>query len=167
MNPIHAHLMLNHAPLFGSAAACALLAYALMRDHDAYKRLAYLIMVLAGLTGPIVAFSGDEAAERIESLSVYPDKVIHAHEEAGEAAAVALGLMGVLAFLQSATYMFPNLARLRNRTALLLLLVGAAVFAWTAYTANLGGKIRHGEELGAGNAAGAAPAGTAGESAGE
>lgn len=164
MNPIHIHLILNHAPLFGSAAACALLAYALLRDHDAYKRLAYVIMVLAGLVGPLVSFSGDEAAERIEALSVNPDKAIHAHEEAGEAAVVGLGLMGVLAFLQLATYMFPNLARLRKRTALPVLLVSAGVFAWTAYTANLGGKIRHGEELGAGNAAGAAPADVTGES---
>lgn len=114
MNPIHAHLILNHAPLFASAAACALLAYALMRDHDDYKRLAYLILVLAGLVGPLVALSGDKAAERIESLAIIPDQAIHAHEEAGEAAVAALGLVGVLAFLQLATYLFPNLTRLKN-----------------------------------------------------
>lgn len=38
--------------------------------------------------------------------------------------------------------------------AILVLILGAGVFAWTAYTANLGGKIRHGEELSGGNAGG-------------
>ena len=158
MNPIHIHLMLNHVPVLGAFLACALLAYALIRDHEPYKKLAYVILAVVGLAAPIVAVSGEKAAEGIESLAVVPDPAVHAHEEAGEGAEIALVALGILAFLQLCSYLFPNLHRLRGRTAPLLLLGAAAAFAWSAYTANLGGKIRHGEELRTGGAVGGAPA---------
>jgi hypothetical protein len=147
MNPVHVHLMVNHVPVLGAFMACALLGFALLRDHEPYKKLAYVILAIVGLSAPIVAFSGEKAEERIETLAAIPDPAIHAHEEAGEAVEIASGVLGFLAFLQLCSYLFPNMARARGRTAVLLLLGAAASFAWAAYTANLGGKIRHAEEL--------------------
>lgn len=148
MNPAQIHLMTNHIPLFGAAAACLLLAYALLRGNAPYQRLAYVILVLSALATPVAFFSGDGAEDKVEGLIGVAKSRIHAHEEAGEAAAIGMALLGVLAAAQLLLGGLPNLARWRAKGAYLVLLASALAWGWVGWTAHLGGLIRHGAELG-------------------
>lgn len=158
MTPVHIHLMLNHLPLFATLFAILLLAYALFRDVEPYRKLSYVILVLAGLATPVVFFSGGKSEDKVEHIAGVSESAIEEHEEAGESALAAMSVVGVLAFLQLCLYLFPNLSRFRSKSALLILAVSAIAFGLVAHAANEGGKIRHGHELGA-----PAPTGTGGE----
>lgn len=61
MNPAQIHLMLNHLPVFASAAAALFLAYALMRGNATYQRAAYALLIAAALAAPVVVLSGHGA----------------------------------------------------------------------------------------------------------
>lgn len=148
MNPVQIHLMFNHAPLFGAASACLLLAYALLRGNISYQRLAYVILVLAAVSTPFVFFSGDGAEDKVDGLIGVAKSRIHAHEEAGEAAAIGMVVLGILAAAQLFIAGLPNLARWRAKGAYLVLLGSALAWGWIGWTAHLGGMIRHGAELG-------------------
>ncbi len=162
MNPVQIHLMLNHAPLFGAATACLLLAYALLRGNMPYQRLAYVVLVVAALSTPVVFLSGHGAEDKVDGLIGVAESRIHAHEEAGEAAAVGMIVLGVLAAAQLFIAGLPNLARWRAKGAYLVLLASALAWGWIGWTAHLGGLIRHGAELGS-PAPLSAPAGDGGE----
>jgi hypothetical protein len=148
MNAAHIHLLFNHLPVFACAAAAMLLAYALIKDSEPYRKLSYVLLVIAGLSAPAVSFSGQRAEERVEGIPGVYRSDLHEHEEAGEAATAAMLALGALAIGNLALYAFPNTGRIRGRIALLILVGSLSAFAWSAWTANLGGKIRHTPELG-------------------
>lgn len=148
MNSVHVHLLLNHMPVMGTAFACVLLGFAMFKEMESFKKLAYIILVFSALATPPVFLSGEGAEEKVEHLQGVSESVIHEHEEAGEAALAAMIALGFLSLGQLGLYLFPNLARLRKRTAFVILIASGLAFAWLAWTANLGGLIRHGEELG-------------------
>lgn len=148
MNPAQIHLMLNHLPLFASATAGLLLAYALLRGNLAYQRLAYVLLVVAAIAAPLVFFSGHGAEDKVEGLIGVSERRIHAHEEAGEGAAIGMVLLGLLAAAQLVLGGLPHAARWRARGAWVVLIGALAACSWTAWTAHLGGLIRHGAELG-------------------
>lgn len=149
MNAVHIHLFLNHLPVMGTAFACMLLGFAMFKEMENFKKLAYVILVFCALATPPVFLSGEGAEEKVEHLQGVSEKAIHEHEEAGETALAAMIALGFLSLGQLGLYLFPNMARLRKRTALVVLIGSGLAFAWLAWTANLGGLIRHGEELGA------------------
>ena len=149
MNAAHIHLLLNHLPIMGTAFAFLLLAFAMLKEIESFKKLAYAILVFSALATPSVFLSGEGAKERVEHMQGISDKTIEEHEEAGEAALAAMIALGVLSLCQLGLYLFPNLGRLRHRTAFGILIASGLAFAWLAWTANLGGLIRHGEEFGA------------------
>ncbi|MEO6096040.1 MAG: hypothetical protein ABIW76_10235 [Fibrobacteria bacterium] len=148
MTPVHIHLMLNHLPVFASAIALLLLGYALAREHESYKKLAYVILIAAGLATPMVFLSGERSEEKVEDIAGVSKHALHEHEEAGEAALAVMLTLGAAALLQLLLYAFPNLARLRGKTAFAILLGSALALGWAAWTAKLGGQIRHAEEMG-------------------
>ena len=148
MTPVHIHLMLNHLPIFFSALAFLLLGFSLLRQQESYKKLAYVILVLAGLTTPIVFLSGERSEKKVEDIAAVSHPTIHAHEEAGEGALSIMLALGAAAGLQLCLYLFPNAARVREKTTFALLIGSALAFGWAAWTAELGGRIRHSEELG-------------------
>lgn len=148
MNPAQIHLMLNHLPLFASGAAALILAYALFRGNAAYQRLAYVLLIAGALAAPAVLLSGHGAEDKVDGLIGVSGGRIHAHEEAGEAAAIGMVLLGVLAAAQLFAGALPNAARWRAKGAYAVLIGALAAWAWTGWTAHLGGLIRHGAELG-------------------
>lgn len=148
MNPVLIHLTLNHAPVFGAGAGFLLLGYALLRGNAAFQRLAYVVLVLAALATPAVFLSGHASEDKVEGLIGVAEMRIHAHEEAGEGAAIAMVAVGILAAAQLVLGGLPDMARLRAKGAYGVLLGAALTFGWAAYAAHMGGLIRHGAELG-------------------
>lgn len=146
----HLHLMLNHVPVLGTPFALLLGAAGLLRRQDVLVRAALVAFVVVGGFAWGAQRTGDEAEDAVEDLAGVSEDRIHRHEEAADWAArggVALGLLALGLLL--ATRHRPV-----HRGILAATLVLAALLsAWLAYTANLGGEIRH-PEIRAGGAAG-------------
>jgi anti-sigma factor RsiW len=136
MNLTHLHLMLNHAPILGTLFGLGLLGFGLWRKSMDNQKAALGILVLAALLAVPVFLTGEPAEDAVENLPGVSRPTIEAHEEAATWAFVGTGLVGVSA-LGGADRLSPR------QTAVLgtSLLVGG-LMAWTA---NLGGQVRHSE----------------------
>ena len=142
MNLPHIHLMLNHVPVLGTLFGLALLAWGSWRQNASLQRAALVTFVLAALIAIPVFLTGEPAEDAVERLAGVSDNVIEAHEEAAVVSLIAVELLGVLglaALLLARTRYSP---RLVVRGALAVAIVTAGLMAWTA---NLGGRIRHSE----------------------
>lgn len=147
MSPVHLHLLLNHVSVLGTAFACLILIYGLLRGKEEVRKVALGILVIVALITPVVFFSGENSEEVVEHISGIKETSIEAHEEAAEGAYVTIEILGVLALAQLILYKFPALSKLRDRAALATVSLAVVAFLWVAYAGYLGGKIRHGEEL--------------------
>lgn len=148
MTPVHLHLLLNHAPVFGTAIACLILFYALLRDKKDVRYVALGLLVLVAMVTPIVFFSGDNSVDAVKNITSVTDAAIDAHDDAAEGAFATIVAVGVLALAQLILGKFPTMDKLRDRLAWATVALAAGAFIWVGYASYLGGKIRHAEELG-------------------
>jgi len=138
----HLHLMVNHVPVLGIPFALLLGAFGLLRRQDVLVRAALATFVVVGGFAWAAERTGKEAEEIVEELPGVSHDRIHRHEEAAEWAArggLGLGLLA-LALLWTGRRRGPSRAGVA-----VLLLLAAGLAGWLAYTANLGGEIRHPE----------------------
>lgn len=142
MNGAHLHLLLNHLPVIGTIFAGVLAAAAYFRRSEELARAAFTAMAATATCAALAFLSGEPAEEALEALGLASESLIHAHEEAAEAALWAsLAWGGLGAF---------GLWRLRARPApasfWAVVLAGfLAAAGLMARAANLGGLIRHSE----------------------
>jgi hypothetical protein len=162
MNTAHLHLVFNHAPIFATVFALALILIALLMRRDATAASPSLKLIgtssqnarqlllrvglwtlVAGAVLSVPAFlTGEPAEEAIEHAAGVSESTIGAHESIAKFALIFSAVIGVGALA----------ALLRMRKALLtqsvalsffmLTAISTAVFAYTAYQ---GGQIRHPE----------------------
>jgi hypothetical protein len=143
MNAAHLHLILNHTPVVGAFLMLPLLLWAVYKRSVELLRVAFAAFVVVAVAALVVYLTGEPAEEFVEDLQGVDMMNIEAHEEAalislclGE----ALGILGMY-----------GLWRLRAAAALPSSLTMGAVAAAVivalsmAWTANLGGLIRHPE----------------------
>jgi hypothetical protein len=143
MDPVHAHLILNHIPSIGLGAVALLLAYGLFRKSDEVVRAALLGLIIIALTTIVVFLTGEPAEEAVEDLPGVLHDYIESHESAGLIALFtveAIGAAALVGLLLSRRWR--EIPRMFTIIALVLSLAGAGVVAWTS---NLGGQIRHTE----------------------
>jgi len=143
MNAAHAHLMLNHVPVLGLAFGLGLLAFGVWRKNDVLKKTALTLFVIAAMVAVPVYLTGEPAEDLAKPLPGVSEAILEQHEEtavyafAGMVAVGILALGGLLRFragkLVPASFAWVVLA---------LSLVVSGVMAWTA---NLGGQVRHSE----------------------
>lgn len=139
MNWPHIHLLLNHAPLFGTIFGTLLLTLALWRRQD-LTRTALYVLVLSGCAAIVVFLTGEPAAD---ALANAPEALVDRHEDLAGVATVLTGLAAAAALVALViSPRFASLARWMNGTVLALALGASALLAWTA---NLGGQINHPE----------------------
>ena len=148
MIPVKIHLMLNHAPLWGTCFAFLLLVYSLAARKEDIRKVALAFSLLVALVTPAVFFSGEKSEDLVERIPGVVESAIESHEEAGELALTASLVLAAMAATQLLLYLFPSTHRLRGRLAWAFLLVMLAALLAIANTARLGGKIRHTDELG-------------------
>ena len=139
---VHLHLLVNHAPLFGALFALALLAASFLRAPEVLRRTALVLLVFTAFAGAAADLTGEPAEDAIRGFPGVKRDVIHEHEEMAEKSYIAAIVVGVLAL--------GALVRWRHapipRGGALGSLVGAAVVSgMMAYTALLGGRVRHTE----------------------
>ncbi len=138
----HLHLIVNHAPIFGSLFALALLVASYFAAPDVLRRTAFVVLIGTAIAGVAADLTGDPAQDAIRGFPGIRREVIHDHEAMGDKAYLVGGLVGVLAL--------GALVRWRRKpvpgNAAVVMLVGTvAVSGLMIYTGLLGGEVRHTE----------------------
>jgi uncharacterized membrane protein len=146
MTLAHVHLLLNHFPVIGTVIGVGLFLVALARKNDELKRVSLeVFFVIALLTLPAY-LSGNAAQEAIADSPGVSQPLIAAHQDAAVLALVLMSVTGALAWLglwQFRRNPGPSRTARWNLSAVLVLSI--VTVAAMAYTANLGGEIRHPE----------------------
>ena len=142
MNGAHVHLLVNHVPVLGLLFGIGLIVYAMVRAQQTVLKAALGILVIAAIGGGIAYKSGEEAEEVLEETIQVDHDVIHEHEEAGEWAGIAGGVVGLLSLIALGMARGKDVPR---TFVLVILALGLVASVMVARTAMLGGEIRHTE----------------------
>lgn len=153
MNGAQVHLLVNHLPVLGMAFAALLLAAGLLLRKDEVAKAGVWALLLAAASSLPAYFSGEGAEEVVEHLPGVLESLIHDHEEAAEKALAAALAMGAAAAVVLARFRARGFSRNAAAAALVLSLPALGLMAWTAH---LGGLVRHPELNPAGAASPAA-----------
>lgn len=141
MNPAHIHLILNHVPLFGAIAVTILFVVALFLRQQGVARGGLVVALLTAAVAIVVYLTGEPAEELVENLPGVSEAVMETHEEIALVATLVISafaiiaLYGLFAFRHGVSMGFTKL----------LLVLSILPLAAMAYTAYLGGQIRHSE----------------------
>ena len=142
MSGVHLHLLVNHAPVFGSLFALALLAASFIWAPDVLRRTALLVLVFTAISGVISDLTGEPAEDAIRGFPGVRREVIHEHEELAEKSFIVASVIGVFALGALARW---RRTPLPQGVAVGALAGAAVVSGMMAYTALLGGRVRHTE----------------------
>lgn len=140
MNLAHLHLVLNHMPVVGIPLALVFLIHgSINKNNNSQKFSLWVLTVISVLILPVY-FTGEPAEHAVEHLPGIFESLIKSHEEAAEVSLVLVLLTGISSCL--ALYFYNQEKKLKNliKGTILLAIVASGSLA---YTANLGGKIRH------------------------
>ena len=147
--PEHLHVALNHVALIGLAVAIIPLAIALFRKDRGALLSGFLIVLLCGLSIPIVSETGDGAAERLATgaagiqIDSSAAAFLHEHEDRADIASAFVYIaMGLAAAGLLTMHIRPQH---QYKIAILVLAVCMVCTALLIWTAEAGGQIRHPE----------------------
>ena len=146
MNAAHIHLMVVHLPVVLCPLVLVLLAWGQLRHNDVYLRQGYIILILCAAAGVVAFYSGPSAFELLQEKLVAERDLVEDHAAIARAAFIVTLVGGVLALqalLQFAQEEPP--ARWLRTTILMTTLLACYLMAWSAH---LGGQIRHPEVRG-------------------
>ena len=139
---VHLHLLVNHAPVFGTLFGFALVAASFLFAPDVLRRTAFVVLIATGIAAAAADLTGEPAEDAIRGFPGVQRALIHDHEEMGEKAfilSVALGVLSLGALVRWRRAAVPR------GVAVGALLASAFVGGAMSYTALLGGRIRHTE----------------------
>lgn len=143
MNLVHLHLVLNHIPVIGTAFALVLMFAAVVRGSEELRRVSLAAVVAIAVVAIPAYLTGEPAGDTVQHLPGVAAGAIDHHEDAASIAFTGLELAGVLALFGLIRYRrTPAIPRGFFRASVLLVIVVSGLMAWTA---NLGGQIRHPE----------------------
>ncbi|GIX49410.1 MAG: hypothetical protein KatS3mg131_3621 [Candidatus Tectimicrobiota bacterium] len=142
MNWAHAHLVLVHVPVVGLAFGLLLLGLAWVRHRPEVLRAGCLLLVLSALLAFFAFLTGEPAEETVEHLPGVAEGLIERHAAAALPATLATGLAGAAALAVLLRRRSAGMARSWLAVLLALTLLASGAMAWTA---SLGGQIRHPE----------------------
>lgn len=143
MNLAHLHLVLTHIPVVGIGFGLVLLTIALVRKSQELQKVSLGFLVVTALITIPVYFTGEPAEELVEHLSGVSEAVVDRHEDAAQVTLIVVGILGAMALAGLVLCRRGSHLPKMFVAALLFLTLGVGgVMAWTA---NLGGQIRHTE----------------------
>jgi ethanolamine transporter EutH len=146
MNAAHLHLMLNHVPVMGVVFVVALLIWAVYSKSLELVRFALATFVGIALAAGVVYMTGEPAEEVVEGLPGIAEASVEAHEAAALVSLVLSGALGILGLF--GLWRLRAAARVPRWLAMGSLAGALMVAISMAWTANLGGRIRHPETAG-------------------
>jgi len=151
VNLAHLHLIINHVPTIGSAAALGLLLLGYVRRNEHLKHVGLeVLFAIAVLTLPVYV-SGVAAHQEVRPFKEVSDDAIRVHQDAALIGFTVMEFAGFVAWLALWQWRRHGRAARGLVPAATVLLVLALVVMGRA--ANLGGEIRHPEILAGGVAA--------------
>ncbi|HVD60868.1 MAG TPA: hypothetical protein VNC11_08350 [Gemmatimonadaceae bacterium] len=142
MSFVHLHLMASHIPVIGVLLLLPLLLVALIRRSDELAKLGLWGIALIAVAGAAVYLTGEPTEEGIQSLVGFSKPMIEQHEEVALIATILFCIAGILAVFALYRSRKSSLPRGVVIAALISMVGISGAFA---YTASLGGKIRHSE----------------------
>jgi hypothetical protein len=143
MNWAHLHLALNHIPVVGLGFGLVVFGIGLAAKHRVVQQTGLGILVACALLTIPVYLTGEPAEEQIEHMAGISETLIEQHEDAAEVSFIAVGVLGVVAL--AGLLLSRRGANLPRWLGILILLLALGVSGSMAWTANLGGQIRHPE----------------------
>ena len=143
MNWAHLHLLINHIPVLGTVFGTLLLVFGMVKKNEAIKRVSLGIFVIIAVATVPVYFTGEPAEEIVEHLPGVEEPIIEEHEEAALISFIAVGILGVAAI--GVLWRYRHADTIPKRFVIAGLILSIVVFGLMAWTADLGGKIRHSE----------------------
>ena len=135
--------MLNHVPVIGTVIGLLLLLVAFGRKSDELKQVTLGLFVLIALVTVPVYLTGEPAEEMVENIPGISKGMIDRHEDAALFSLIAMEVAGVIAL--AALLLFHTNRRLGNLLAIVTLVFSVITGGLMAWTANLGGQVRHTE----------------------
>lgn len=146
MNAAYFHLITNHLPVIGVVFVSLVFLIGIWFKNGAIQKTALALFVLVALLSIPVYLFGNSAEDLVENLPGVSHDAIEAHEESAIIALAGIEVLGVLALL--GFVFFGRREKLPSR--FLGAIVTWALFSLVlaARTSNLGGKIRHPQEMG-------------------
>ncbi len=143
MNPTHLHLVLTHIPVLGTVFALALFVFAIWRGSEEMKKAALGVFVIVALFAVPAYLTGEPSEHTVEALPGVSKAGIDRHEDAALTAFVAMSILGVAAL--AGLILFRRSMMIPGWYALLIGAASLIVSGLMAWTANLGGQVRHTE----------------------
>ena len=142
MDAVHLHLALNHVPVLGTVFAAIALGVAWWRRNPEFVRLSLWGVVLLCAVSVAIKFTGDFAWDELRPWpQPYDGPRVERHEQAADRATTAVFVTGLVA--GAALWVGRKRPAVPGgmTAAVMVLLFGT--FGLMAWTANLGGQLRH------------------------
>jgi uncharacterized membrane protein len=143
MSGAHLHLIVNHIPVLGAVFGLLILSYGVLKRNDGVVRTGLWTLAIVGLAGLAAYLTGEPAEEVVERLPGISESLIERHEEAAYLATIGGGVVGLVAIAGLALHRAGR--PVASGFSALMLVLTLGLFGGMAWTANLGGQIRHGE----------------------
>ena len=143
MNWAHLHLLLNHLPVVGSIFALFLMFMGIFRRSVELQKTALVAFVLIALISLPAFLTGEPAEKIVTNVPGVSLRTVHDHEEAAEASLWGIAALGAFALV--GLWLYRRSAAMPRWFLSASLALALAVAAMMAWTANLGGQIRHSE----------------------
>ena len=143
MSGAHWHLILNHIPVIGIYFGLFILIVGLLKKSDFIKKLALWLLLILALIALPAYFTGEAAEEVAEKMPFTSEEVLESHEWAGQLSLMACVVIGLLVLLAFLMLIFGG--KLSGPLLIIILILAIITAGLTAWTANLGGKIRRPE----------------------
>ncbi|MBZ5551163.1 MAG: hypothetical protein LAO21_00485 [Acidobacteriia bacterium] len=143
MNLAHVHLLLNHIPVLGTGFGLILFIVALLRKSEELRKACHGTFVVVALLAIPAYLTGDPAERVVKNLPGVSKSIIEAHDDAASASLIALSILGVVSMV--GFILMWKSRPVPQWFTILLLALALIVTGMMAWTANLGGQIRHTE----------------------
>ena len=143
MDATRIHLFITHLPVFGLFLGFIVLLYGIIKK-ERHVKIVSLTILLISIVGGLIAFqTGESAEETVENITGVLEDTIEQHEESAEITILFFYGLGVL----SLSALYAEVKRKKYSKQLLIIVMAFTVvtFSFVAWTASLGGKIRHTE----------------------
>jgi uncharacterized membrane protein len=136
------HLMVNHFPIVGSVLALLVILAAFIWKSEVIRRVAFGLVIITAISGIASMQTGDNAEHSLDDLGL-DHHMIHEHEEAAEATAITLNVLGLISI---AGLVFSVKGKKWSTHASVVVLLGLGALQYINFkTGHSGGLIRHPE----------------------
>lgn len=142
LNWAHIHLILTHIPVIGVGVIIAFFLAGKMRGSRELQWVSLQMLVALALVSVAVYLTGSPASHQLQKLGVSRE-IIHRHSQSADFSFTAIETLGAISLGILVKFRFTRQFPTRLGSAwLALALITFGLMAWTA---SLGGRIRHPE----------------------